>query len=45
VVFLQMAILLSSIAALMKKKAVWAVGLTVGAAGLVYFVDGYLLFL
>jgi Flp pilus assembly protein TadB len=45
VVFLQMAILLSSIAALMKKKAVWAVGLAVGVVGLVYFMDGYLLFL
>jgi len=45
VVFLQMAILLSSIAALMKKKYVWYVGLIVGAVGLVYFVDGFFVFM
>jgi hypothetical protein len=37
VIYLQIAILLSSIAALMKKKAVWAAGLAVGIVGLGYF--------
>jgi len=37
VIYLQIAILLSSIAALMKKKAVWVAGLAVGIVGLSYF--------
>ncbi len=45
VIFLQIAILLSSIAALMKKKYVWVIGTTVGVAGVVYFVNGFFLFL
>ncbi len=45
VIFLQIAILLSSIAALMKRKSVWIVGLATGAAGLVYFANGFFLFL
>lgn len=45
VILLQLAILLSSIAALMKKKSVWAVGLLLGAIGTVAFANGYLLFL
>jgi len=44
VIFLQIAILLSSIAALMKKKSVWVIGLATGAAGLVYFANGFFLF-
>ncbi len=44
VIFLQIAILLSSIAALMKKKLVWMTGAASGAAGLLYFVNGFLLF-
>lgn len=44
VIFLQIAILLSSIAALMKKKLVWLAGSACGAVGLVYFVNGFLLF-
>ncbi len=44
VIFLQIAILLSSIAALMKKKLVWLAGAASGAVGLVYFVNGFLLF-
>jgi len=44
VIFLQIAILLSSIAALMKKKLVWYLGLVIGAAGVFYFFDGFLLF-
>jgi hypothetical protein len=45
VIFLQIAILLSSIAALMKKKSVWVVGLIAGACGLIYFANGFFLFL
>jgi DNA repair ATPase RecN len=43
VIFLQIAILLSSIAALLKKKAVWIVGLFSGAVGMFYFVNGFML--
>ncbi len=42
VIFLQIAILLSSIAALMKIKYVWICGLATGAAGVVYFANGFL---
>ncbi|MBI5639651.1 MAG: DUF4337 domain-containing protein [Nitrospirae bacterium] len=45
VIFLQIAILLSSISALMKKKLLWLFGLLVGAAGVVYFANGFLLFI
>jgi hypothetical protein len=45
VIFLQISILLSSIAALLKKKPVWLLGLAVGALGLVYFLNGFFLFL
>jgi hypothetical protein len=45
VIFLQIAILLSSIAALVKKKIVWMLGIAVGIVGIVYFADGFLLFL
>jgi hypothetical protein len=45
VIFLQIAILLSSIAALVKKKLVWVLGMAVGIVGIVYFADGFLLFL
>jgi len=44
VIFLQIAILLSSVAALLKKKPVWYLGLVIGAVGVVYFADGFLLF-
>ena len=43
--FLQIAILLSSIAALMKKKLFWFIGMGAGAFGLVYFFNGFFLFL
>lgn len=43
--FLQIAILLSSIAALMKQKYFWHLGLASGAFGLVYFFNGFFLFL
>jgi hypothetical protein len=44
VIFLQIAILLSSIAALLKKKPVWYLGLATGAVGMVYFVNGFFVF-
>ena len=44
VIFLQIAILLSSIAALLKKQPVWWLGLGIGAIGIVYFVNGFFLF-
>jgi hypothetical protein len=44
VIFLQIAILLSSIAALMKKKPVWLLGLATGAVGIVFFFNGLFLF-
>lgn len=43
VIFLQIAILLSSVAALLKRKPLWILGLVSGAAGLVYFVNGFFL--
>ena len=43
VIYLQIAILLSSIAALIKKKPVWLLGLAIGLAGIVYFANGFLL--
>ncbi|MHB8519606.1 MAG: DUF4337 domain-containing protein [Limisphaerales bacterium] len=44
VVYLQMAITLSAIAALLKKRPLWYVGIVCGAAGLVYFANGHWLF-
>ncbi|HJW32327.1 MAG TPA: DUF4337 domain-containing protein [Holophagaceae bacterium] len=44
VIFLQIAILLSSIAALLKKKPIYFAGLAVGAVGLLYFTNGFFLF-
>ena len=45
VIFLQISILLSSIAGLLKKRPVWYVGMAAGMIGLVYFADGFFLFL
>ena len=45
VIFLQIGILLSSIAALLKQKPVYYLGLGVGVVGIVYFVNGFLLFI
>lgn len=45
VIFLQIAILLSSIAALMKKKYLWVLGVLVGILGIVHFINGFLLFM
>ena len=44
VIFLQVAILLSSIAALMKKKQIWQLGLASGAIGIVFFMNGFFMF-
>ena len=45
VIFLQIAILLSSIAALLKKKYVWVLGVVIGAYGILQFVNGFFLFM
>jgi hypothetical protein len=44
VIYLQIAILLSSIAALIKKQAVWLLGVAVGIVGIVYFANGFFMF-
>jgi len=44
VIFLQISILLSSIAALIKRKYLWIIAIGVGSVGLIYFVNGFLLF-
>jgi len=43
--FLQIAILLSSIAALMKRKLFWLLGMAGGCIGLLYFFNGFFLFM
>jgi hypothetical protein len=45
VIFLQISILISSIAALIKKRYLWLIGIGVGAVGLIYFINGFLLFI
>ena len=45
VIFLQISILLSSIATLSKKKFVWICSLLLGIIGIFYFIDGFLLFI
>jgi len=45
VIFLQVTILLSSIAGLLKKKPVWYLSLGIGVVGLIFFMDGFFLFL
>ena len=45
VIFLQIAILLSSIAALLKKKYVWVLGVVIGAYGILSFANGFFLFM
>jgi hypothetical protein len=45
VIFLQVAILLSSIAALMKRRPIWFLSLAVGIVGIFYFINGFLLFI
>lgn len=43
VIYLQIAILLSSIAALLKIKTVWYLALGIGTVGIIYFANGFLL--
>ena len=43
--FLQIGILLSSIAALMKKKLFWFIGVGAGSLGLLYFCNGFFQFM
>ena len=45
VIYLQIAILLSSIAGLLKKKLIWYGGIVTGLIGLLYFANGFLVFL
>jgi hypothetical protein len=45
VIFLQISILLSSIATLSKKRFVWICGLVLGLIGIFYFIDGFFLFI
>ena len=44
VIFLQISILLSSIATLSKKRFVWICGLVFGVVGIFFFLDGFFLF-
>jgi hypothetical protein len=44
VIFLQLAILLSSVAALMKVRNLWLAGLGMGAVGVLFFANGFFLF-
>lgn len=45
VIFLQVAILLSSISALLKKKVVWYLSTILGSIGIFYFANGFFLFI
>lgn len=45
VIFLQLAILMSSIATVMKRKTLWVFGLILGLVGFPYFANGYLGFI
>jgi hypothetical protein len=44
VILLQIAILISSIAALLKRQVLWYLAVPVGLLGIVFFADGFLLF-
>lgn len=45
IIFLQISILLSSIAGLLKKKLIWYGGIATGLVGLFYFLDGFFVIL
>ncbi|STQ90710.1 DUF4337 domain-containing protein [Iodobacter fluviatilis] len=45
VIFLQIAILLSSVAGLFKRKAIWYTAWPMGLMGMFYFADGFFLFM
>ena len=44
VMFFQIAIMLSAIGSLLKQRGAWLCGLLIGAAGIIYFVNGFFLF-
>lgn len=44
VMFFQIAIMLSAIGSLLKQRSSWLIGLLIGAAGIVYFINGFFLF-
>jgi len=44
VMFFQIAIMLSAIGSLLKQRSSWLIGLIIGAAGVVYFLNGFFLF-
>lgn len=44
VIFFQVAILISSVAGLFKRKALWYLSLPIGIVGLLYFANGFFLF-
>ena len=43
VIFLQIAIVLSAVAGIMKKKIIWYLSLAVGTIGILYFINGFIL--
>ncbi len=45
VVFAQIAIMLSSVGALLKRRELWIIGILIGAISLVFLANGFLLFL
>ncbi len=45
IIFLQMGILLCSMAALIRRKYMWVIGSLIGAVGIVYFANGFLHFM
>lgn len=45
VIFLQVAILVSSIAGLLQRKIIWYASLPIGVLGLFYFTNGFILFI
>jgi hypothetical protein len=45
VIFLQIAIVLSSIGGLLKRREMWLLALPIGATGVILFADGFLMFL
>ncbi len=44
VMFFQIAIMLSAIGSLLKQRSSWLIGLFIGGAGFIYFINGFLLF-
>lgn len=44
VIFLQVAILLSSVSALFKRRPIWYLAIPVGSIGIIYFINGFFMF-